>query len=146
VPSIAACTAIADALTWRVQHPLQLTRQAWQQIKQLGLLAFDILRAGLPSTTPYIKFQRSKEDCISLIVTYTTSLCGYAPHWELLLRSNVALTPWLKRGGCGNVLLMRSLDPRGLGQKTPVGMADAANLLAGAAQSPQVQHNQGRQS
>jgi hypothetical protein len=31
-------------------------------------------------------------------------LCGLSPHRELALQANVALTPYLKLGGCGNDL------------------------------------------
>ena len=30
------------------------------------------------------------------------NLCGLSPHGELALQANVALTPYLKLGGCGN--------------------------------------------
>ena len=33
------------------------------------------------------------------------NLCGLSPHGELALQANVALTPYLKLGGCGNDLL-----------------------------------------
>jgi hypothetical protein len=34
------------------------------------------------------------------------NLCGLSPHGELALQANVALTPYLKLGGCGNDLLI----------------------------------------
>jgi hypothetical protein len=103
---IAACPALAYAYTVTGrQQVLRLTRQAWQQMKHLSLSAFDILRAGLPSTTPYIKCQRAAQEYSSLFVTCTTSLCGLQPQQELLLRSNARLTPYLTKGGCACALL-----------------------------------------
>jgi len=38
------------------------------------------------------------------------SLCGLSPHGELALQANVALTPYLKLGGCGNDSLKNEAD------------------------------------
>jgi len=39
------------------------------------------------------------------------NLCGLSPHGELALQANVALTPYLKLGGCGNDLLIAKATP-----------------------------------
>lgn len=44
-----------------VMHPMQLIQRVQQQIKHLSLLTFNILRVGLPHTTPYVEFQRARK-------------------------------------------------------------------------------------
>jgi hypothetical protein len=80
-------------------------------MKQLSLLAFNILRNRLPVPTPYVAFQRAVEDSSRFIVPCTPSLWWLCHQWELLLRSNMRLTPYLKKGGCAHGLLNSTAHP-----------------------------------
>ncbi len=89
-------------------HPWQLTHRVRQQIKPLVFGSFKVLRVGLPRTTPYSECQRAEQECNSFIVTRTTVFWWRCHHRELARWANSALTPWLKRGGCGAGLLSAS--------------------------------------
>src|SRR5437867_10819143 len=84
---------------------LQRYEPVVQQMKQLTLLAFNILHSRLPRATSYAEYQRAAQEYSSLFVTYTSSLCGFQPQRELVLRTNAGLTPCLKPRGCASALL-----------------------------------------
>jgi hypothetical protein len=89
-----------------VNHPARLTERVRQQIKRLTLWRSPFYGADFrhqPAMSSFKELDRVyKFNCYQY-----NGLMGLSPHGELaLFGANVALTPWLKRGGCGNGLLM----------------------------------------
>src|SRR5229473_1462177 len=104
--SIAADMAIAYADTSTgVQQALRLTRQAWQQIKQLTVWRSTFYVQDFPGQRPMLSIKELGKS-VSVYLLPLQYLYAAVPHWELaLVGSNTRLTPWLKSGGCARALL-----------------------------------------
>src|SRR5437667_329289 len=74
----AACTALAPGTRGRGNTSGAADVSSTAADYAPDSLAFNILRPGLPWTTPYVEFQRTGNECISLSVTPTTVYAAFS--------------------------------------------------------------------
>src|SRR5262245_46506809 len=95
-------------------HPLRLTQQVWQQIKELTVWRSTFYAEDFPLQPPMSSIKE-----LGKLYPVFCDLCepfmGCA-HWEFaLVGANAGLTPCLKPGGCASGLLTDTTPPRAPG-------------------------------